>query len=97
MLRNFVFGATILTLAAVFWLLGELAYLIPYKRLILAHWLPSLAWYFALLWFNFCAGCFAFTRTFLLKDTGRKLAHLEKQLRSGASVSDELSSRLEAE
>jgi hypothetical protein len=30
-----------------------------------------------------------------LKDTGRKLAHLEKQLRTGESLSEELSRRLE--
>jgi len=29
-----------------------------------------------------------------LKDTGEKLAHLEKQLRSGGTISEELSRRL---
>ena len=33
-------------------------------------------------------------RKLLLKDTGRKLAHLEKQLRTGHSISTELTERL---
>jgi hypothetical protein len=33
----------------------------------------------------------------MLKDTGRKLAHLEKQLRSGAGISEELTRRLDEE
>ena len=33
-------------------------------------------------------------RKLFLKDTGRKLAHVEKQVRSGSSISEELSRRL---
>jgi hypothetical protein len=34
------------------------------------------------------------SRELFLKDTGRKLAHIEKQLRTGPSISEELSCRL---
>ena len=40
------------------------------------------------------AACYALSRAVFLKDTGQKLAHLEKQLRSGPSL-DELARRLE--
>ena len=69
--------------------------LIPYKRLIIAHWLGALAWYFGLLFMNLIALMYYVNRAVFLKDTGRKLAHLERQLRSGSSLSEELSERLE--
>ena len=39
-------------------------------------------------------GFFAPGRRFFLKDTGSKLAHLERQLRSRQSISEELSRRI---
>ncbi len=33
-------------------------------------------------------------RKLFLKETGRKLAHIEKQIRSGESISEELTRRL---
>ena len=44
---------------------------------------------------NLFAACYAISRTVFLKDTGQKLAHLEKQLRSGSPLSAELAQRLE--
>jgi hypothetical protein len=44
---------------------------------------------------NLFAACYAMGRALFLKDTGEKLAHLEKQLRSGATISHELTRRLE--
>jgi hypothetical protein len=38
---------------------------------------------------------YLFTRKLFLKETGQKLAHLEKQLRTDSSVSEELSGRIE--
>jgi hypothetical protein len=43
---------------------------------------------------NLLAGFFALGRRFFLKDTGKKLAHLEKQLRGRESISDELTRRI---
>jgi hypothetical protein len=37
---------------------------------------------------------YAIGRTLFLKDTGDKLAHLEKQIRSGHSLADDLTHRL---
>jgi len=46
------------------------------------------------LFLNLLAGFFLLTRRLLLKDTGQKLAHLEKQLRGRESISEELSRRI---
>jgi hypothetical protein len=44
---------------------------------------------------NLFAAVYLACRFFFLKDTGRKLAHLEKQLRTGEDLAPELSRRLE--
>jgi len=43
------------------------------------------------------AGVYVAARKLFLKDTVRKLAHIEKQLRTGGSISEELSRRLSEE
>jgi hypothetical protein len=52
-----------------------------------------LAWS-ALLFINIYAALYFGVRKLLLKETGRKLAHVEKQLRTGPSISEELTDRL---
>jgi len=54
---------------------------------------PSLS-FAAALFLNVFAGMYVAVRKLFLKDTGCKLAHIEKQLRTGASISDELTQRL---
>ena len=49
----------------------------------------------AALFLNVFAGVYLACRKLFLKDTGRKLVHLEKQLRSGTSIAEELSRYLE--
>jgi hypothetical protein len=97
MLKNSVFAAVVGVLGFGLWLIQTLDVLIPYKRLIVAHWLWALAWYFGLLFVNLIALVYYVNRAVFLKDTGRKLAHLEKQLRTGSSLSEELSERLGAD
>ena len=48
----------------------------------------------AALFLNLFAAVYIACRKLFLKDTGRKLAHVEKQVRSGSSISEELSRRL---
>jgi hypothetical protein len=43
---------------------------------------------------NVFAGCYVFFRRLSLKDTGDKLAHLEKQLRGRLTISEELTERI---
>ena len=83
MIANAIFGATGLTLALVFLLLNELRFLIPY-RLVLIHQsgMPALL-FSALLFMNLTAALFTIGRRFFLKDTGRKLAHFDRELNAG--------------
>jgi MFS-type transporter involved in bile tolerance (Atg22 family) len=97
MLANAFFGSTVVFLAVAFYLLAETKFLIPYRQLILNRHAKTIAFFAALLFCNLLAGIFALSRRFFLKDTGRKLAHLEKQLRSRASISEELTQRISEE
>jgi hypothetical protein len=94
MITNVFFATTILFLALFFWLLQECAFLIPYRNLLLAKYASVIAGFAAVLFLNLFALMYILVRKLLLKDTGRKLAHVEKQLRTGSSISEELSRRL---
>jgi hypothetical protein len=94
MVTNVFFATTILFLALGFFLLQEFAFLIPFRALLLNKYGPLIAAYSGALFFNLFALTYLFVRKLFLKETGRKLAHVEKQLRAGDSISEELSKRL---
>ncbi len=94
MITNVFFATTVIFLAIGFFLLEECKFLIPYRALLVARYGRVIAIYAAALFFNLFAVIYLFVRKLLLKETGRKLAYVEKQLRSGDSISEELSRRL---
>jgi hypothetical protein len=94
MIANAIFVTTVILLAAGIYLLGECRFLIPYRHVLFIQYGSTLAWFTTALFVNLFAGIYTLFRKFFLKDTGRKLAHLEKQLRTGSSLSDDLSRRL---
>jgi hypothetical protein len=89
-----VFVTTVIFLAIAILLLQECRFLIPYRRLLFGEYGSYLAAFAAALFVNLLAAVYMIGRFFFLKDTGRKLAHLEKQLRTADTVSEELSRRL---
>lgn len=95
MIGNSLLAATVTLLAFAFWLLQECRFLIPYRRLLFHEYGDEIALFAAALFVNVFAGFYWVFRNLFLKDTGRKLAHLEKQLRTGSSISEELSHRLD--
>lgn len=95
MFTNVFFATTVIFLAIGFLLLQECAFLIPYRTLLIEKYGQPIALFSALLFFNLFALIYFVVRKLLLKETGRKLAHVEKQLRTGESISAELSRRLE--
>ena len=97
MIANVFFATTILFIALLFLLLQECAFLTPYRMLLIEKYGPPIALYAAAVFFNVFAGVYLAARKLFLKDTGRKLAHIEKQLRTGESISEELSRRLSEE
>lgn len=94
MVTNVFFATTILFMAAGFFLLEQCRFLIPYRSLLLERYGTPILLFAAVLFMNIYAVLYFAVRKLLLKETGRKLAHVEKQLRTGQSVSAELTERL---
>ena len=94
MIANAFFVATLLLLTLGFFLLGECRFLIPYRQLLWERYGEAIALFAAALFVNLFTALFLMSRNHFLKDTGRKLSHLEKQLHTGANFSEDLSRRL---
>jgi hypothetical protein len=94
MIANSVFVASIVWLAVAMYVLSELSFLAPYRDLILARYLAPIVSFCCVLFVNIAAVTYTINRKMFLKDTGRKLAHVEKQLRTGSSISAELTDQL---
>ena len=83
MIANALIVTIAILLALGFWLLGELKFLIPYKAVLFHEYLTPILAFVAVLFVNLFALLFVINRRFFLKDTGRKLSHLDKQLHVG--------------
>lgn len=94
MVTNVFFATTILFLALFLFLLQECEFLIPYKSLLIDRYGGYIALYSVALFLNVYAIIYFAVRKLLLKETGQKLAHVEKQIRTGQSISEELTDRL---
>jgi hypothetical protein len=94
MIGNAVLATTVIFLALGLFLMQECRFLIPYRHVLFVKYGAPIAGFAAALFINLFAAVYLGCRKLFLKDTGRKLAHLEKQLRTGTSLSDELSQRL---
>src|SRR5437773_11014668 len=80
MLANALFATTVVFIALGFYLLDQCRFLIPYRDLLIHRHGRTIGLFALVLFGNLLAGFFALGRRFFLKDTGSKLAHLEKQL-----------------
>ncbi|MGA2483723.1 MAG: hypothetical protein ABSF92_11480 [Candidatus Acidiferrales bacterium] len=80
-------NALILTVAVLlgygFWLLDQLKFMARYKAVIFHAYGLSILISATVLFLNVFAAWLAINRRFFLKDTGRKLSHLDKQFNVG--------------
>ena len=79
MVANALLFSLALLLAIAFYLMGELKFLAPYRIFLFREYGWALAIFFCGLFLKFFAGAFVLIRKFFLKDTGRKLSHIDKQ------------------
>ncbi len=94
MLANAVFVATLIFLALGFWMSNELRFLASWRSLILHSYAYIIALYCALLFANILGLTIWIERKFFLRDTGRKLKHLDQEIRSGHSeLSEEITAQ----
>ena len=83
MIANVLLISIAILLALGFWLMGELRFLVPYKLVLWRAYATPILAYVGILSVNVFAAAFVLIRKFFLKDTGRKLSHLDKQLQVG--------------
>jgi len=83
MIANALILTIAILLALGFWLMGELKFFIPYRAVLLHQYGTAILVFLAVLFINVFGIVFAVNRRFFLKDTGRKLSHLDKQLQVG--------------
>ena len=95
MIANSAFLAALLLMLAVFWIGGETTFLAPYKRLLFTQYGVTIGLFLLVHFVNLFAACYGLARMLFLKDTGRKLRHLDRQLATRDTVLSELTDRLE--
>jgi uncharacterized membrane protein YphA (DoxX/SURF4 family) len=83
MIANALLVTIAILLALGFWLMGELKFFVPYKLVLWRTYATPILAYAGVLSVNLFALVFILIRKFFLKDTGRKLSHLDKQLHMG--------------
>ena len=94
MIANTAFAAALFTFVIVGWLAGELSFLAPYKGLLFREHGVLIGSGVLLLFLNLCALCYGVARCVFVRDTGRKLTHLDRQLRSADTPHEELGAYL---
>lgn len=95
MLSNAVFITTLIFMGLGIVFLQACPFLIPYRHLLFMKYGLILAKFATLLFVNLLAAVYMICRIVFLKEAGRKLAHLEKQVRSGDTWTDDLTRRLD--
>jgi hypothetical protein len=83
MIANALLLTIALLLAYGFWLMGELKFMAPYKAVLLNAYNGWIFLSAAVLFFNVFGAVLLLQRKFLLKNTGRKLSHLDRQFHVG--------------
>ncbi|MGA8144264.1 MAG: hypothetical protein WB987_10285 [Candidatus Acidiferrales bacterium] len=79
MIANALLVTLALLLAYGFWLLDQLKFMAGYKAVLYHAYAAPILGFLAVLFVNLFGGVLAISRRFLLKNTGRKLSHLDKQ------------------
>jgi hypothetical protein len=96
MLANALLLSTVVMTVLLFGVASAGDYLAPYRWAILRGYAGQIAAFLAIAFVNLTALFYVAGRLLFLKDTGRKLAHVEKQLRTRSTIAQELSDRLES-
>ena len=90
MIANTAFLAALTTFLLVAWLAGELTILAPYRAALFRSYGVFIAEAVLLVFFNLCALYYGLARWFFLRDTGRKLTHVDRQLIASEGVHEDL-------
>ena len=96
MIPNVAFLAALTLFLLAAWLAGELAFLAPHKGLLFRQHGWTIGAAALLVFLNLCAFYYLMARWLFLRDTGRKLTHVDQQLATDDGVHQELREHLTA-
>jgi hypothetical protein len=94
MIANVAFLAALTVFLFGAWLAGELTFLAPYKGFLFRQHGAVICAGALLLFLNLCAIYYGIARWLFLRDTGRKLLHLDRQLATRDSALEDVRSWL---
>lgn len=95
MIGNAAFLAGLTTFVLAAWLAAELNFLAPYRAAIFRTYGWHILVALVLVFVNLSAGYYLMARWLFLRDSGRKLTHIDRQLRSSSGLHDDLRQRLQ--
>ena len=90
MIANTAFLAALTTFLLAAWFAGELAFLAPYKGALFHQYGMLIVGGVLLVFLNLCAAYYGLARWLFLRDTGRKLSHVDRQLIASEGVHQDL-------
>jgi hypothetical protein len=96
MMQNAAFLAALTVFVFAGWLAAELTFLVPYKALLFQRHGLRIGLAAVLLFLNLLAIYYAIGRWLFLRDTGRKLLHVDRQLTSPDAVLEDLRQHLKS-
>lgn len=95
MIKNTAFLAALTLFLLVGWFAGELRFLAPYRGVLFReHW-PAIAGALVLVFVHLCAIYYVVARWLFVREAGRKLVFVDRQLTSSNAVLAELGEQLE--
>ena len=92
MMANAAFLAAITVFLLVGWIAGELRFLSPYKAILFREHSALIGGAILTLFLDLTATYYSVARWLFLRDTGRKLLHVDRQLATDDAVLDDLRS-----
>jgi hypothetical protein len=95
-IANAAFLAALTLFLLLAWLAGELRFLAPHKSLLFSRHGTLILVLILLVFLNLCAVYYSIARWLFLRDTGRKLLHLDRQLASDDAVLEDLQTFLKS-
>lgn len=90
MIANTAFLAALTVFLLAAWLAGELTFLAPYKATLFREHGMFIGGATLLVFFNLCAIYYGLARWFFLRETGRKLTHVDRQLVASEGIGEDV-------
>jgi hypothetical protein len=95
-MANAAFVSALTVFLLVGWMAGELRFLAPHKAILFREHAAIIGGAVLILFLNLTATVYSVARWFFLRDTGRKLLHIDRQLATDDAVIEDLRSHLKS-